>query len=137
MSISRCRSSHRSPAEAKAAEEARCKSGLTRVTTFPTAIKPSDPLHFERGKLTGDWFRGHHRGQRLGALLKGRTYDRTVISCSIRERSCSPALGDARCLCAKRFGNRFFKQLAACIAEQFYPAFALTYAAPCRRACRA
>lgn len=41
-----------------------------------------------------------------------------------RRRQCKfRALGDARCLCAKRFGSRFFKQLATCIAEQLYPAF--------------
>lgn len=38
----------------------------------------------------GDCFRGYHRGQRPGAAFTGRTYDRTVVPCSTRERSCSP-----------------------------------------------
>ncbi|MGY4281013.1 hypothetical protein ACVWXO_000233 [Bradyrhizobium sp. LM2.7] len=62
------------------------------MTTFPVAIRPPGSLRFEREKLIGRLFRRISRGQRPGAAFTGRIYDRTVIRCSTRERSCSPAV---------------------------------------------
>lgn len=60
------------------------------MTTFPVAIRPPDSLRFEREKLIGRLLPRISSWPAARRRFTGRTYDRTVIPCSTRERSCSP-----------------------------------------------
>src|SRR3954452_22937414 len=59
------------------------------MTSFPAAIRPPDSLRFEREKLIGRLLPRISSWPAARRRFTGRTYDRTVIPCSTRERSCS------------------------------------------------